>query len=159
METNCVTINKRIGRNDKCLCKSGKKYKKCCELKNIETKINITKSSNNKYKLSESTLIENASSETIGELIKELKERYPKYIISDISNDINKDNYKNYQIANFNDKVIMLAEKNDLNQSVFNGRVNDLDSDIIVMYHGSYRTFTSYNYDIYIDSIFMMIDN
>jgi preprotein translocase subunit SecA len=29
-ETQSVVQNKKIGRNDKCPCKSGKKYKHCC---------------------------------------------------------------------------------------------------------------------------------
>ena len=28
-------VNKKIGRNDQCPCNSGKKWKKCCNLKNF----------------------------------------------------------------------------------------------------------------------------
>tara|TARA_R100000008_G_C3508505_1_gene127530 strand:+ start:490 stop:699 length:210 start_codon:yes stop_codon:yes gene_type:complete len=30
LRDNPVVSNKKIGRNDKCPCNSGKKYKKCC---------------------------------------------------------------------------------------------------------------------------------
>jgi len=35
LRDNPVKANKRIGRNEKCPCNSGKKYKKCCLNKEI----------------------------------------------------------------------------------------------------------------------------
>ena len=83
---------------------------------------------------------------------------YENHIIIDISNDLTDSNYKKYQIKNYHEKVIMLAEKNSTNEKVFETRVRDNTSDIMIMYKGSYRTLPFDDLGDLMKSICEMID-
>lgn len=132
----------KIGRNDKCNCKSGKKFKNCCGNGNYD-----------KY-----TMGQKISSEQITTCIEALKNSYPNYKIIDISDDLTESTYRKYQVKNYESNVIMLAEKNTINTVVFAERINSIDSNIMVMYRGSYRTFAFDDFENVIESVCDMID-
>jgi len=45
--------------------------------------------------------------------------------VIDVSNFLTEDNYRQYQTFHYNNKVIMLAEKNDTNKDVFEKEIID----------------------------------
>ena len=83
---------KRLGRNDKCKCGSGKKYKQCC-LEKDEQKL---KDDIEKY-----TKGQEESSENVEMCIEYLKEDYDDHHVIDITNNLNNNTYKPYQITNY----------------------------------------------------------
>jgi hypothetical protein len=115
-------------KNLPCECGSKKKAKQCC-MKNLQPIPSIYKTG------------QEVSSEKILNCIAMLKEKYPSHKIIDITDRLNNSTYKAYQIANYTDPVIMIAEKTETNTDVFNTRVDSSISDIMVMYHGAFRTF------------------
>jgi len=133
---------KKRGRNDKCDCNSGLKYKKCCFEKNQE----------NKY-----TLGQEISSPKILDVINKLNTRFSGYRIINITDDLDIDNYKKYQITNYNTNIIMVAEKNFKNSLVFLERQESELTDIIVMYRGAYRSFIYETLDNILNSLSLMI--
>ncbi len=128
----------KIGRNDVCNCGSGKKYKKCCEL--IQT---------NPYIISEPI------SDKLNPIIDYLQKLYPHLIYINITNRLNVQTYREYQIKNRNTNIVMIAEKTDANQLVFFDKEESSEIDIILMYHGGYRTFHSSKYGMYNLSTFL----
>ena len=139
--------NKKVGRNDKCPCTSGKKYKSCC-LSKVEQK-----------KREELDQYENGhpdSSDGIKICTEYFREEYEDHKTIDISNYLTADNYRNFQVANYTNKTIMLAEKNSSNKEVFASR-GSADNDLIIMYRGSYRTCQMDKLDSYVESIDTMI--
>jgi hypothetical protein len=139
-QTQPTRIIPKQGRNEMCACNSGKKYKKCCE--SLKPDKIVTKTT--KYQTGQLE-----SSENITECLEILRDAYPNYKYIDITNDLTQNTYKDYQLRNMNSNIVMLAERTLLNESVFKSRVNSPDSNLMVMYHGSFRTFDSdmiYNY-------------
>jgi hypothetical protein len=63
----------KIGRNDPCPCGSGKKYKKCCLGKPIQTSSNI-----------DTTSVEESNFKSIESNVKKLKKIVSQYVIEDI---------------------------------------------------------------------------
>lgn len=115
----------KIGRNDPCFCKSGLKYKKCCL--GIDNPI--------------FTEGQSESSDRIDNCMDLLRAVFPECKVIDITKYLTASTYRNFQIRNYNDKVLMIAEKTETTAPVFEGRVRSDRSDIIVMYKGAYRTF------------------
>jgi hypothetical protein len=77
-----------------------------------------------------------------------LKELYPEHLIIDLSDRLNETNYEIYQMKNFKDKVIMILERNPMNESVFSSREKRKDDvDMMVLYHGSYRCYDSIGFE------------
>ena len=68
------------------------------------------------------------------------REEYTDHKVIDITDYLNDSNYTKFQQANYFYKTIMIAQRNETNRGVFNGRGHH-SNDIIVMYRGSYRTF------------------
>lgn len=130
-ETLLIILMSKIGRNSKCPCTSGKAYKKCCLLKDIKAK----EKENEKYTEGQQT-----STEHVSLIMEFLKDEYKDHKVIDITNYLNNETYRPYQIKHYTNKLIMIAEKCSSNEEVFNGR-GPADNDIIVMYRGSYRTF------------------
>jgi hypothetical protein len=125
-----------ISRNDKCYCGSNKKYKNCC----------IIVDENNRLKEMEKySLGHPISSENLQLCYNLFSEKYDDHKIIDISNDITIETYKKYHIKNYNSKIIMLVEKNDKNSKVFESRIENEDSNIMVMYRGAFKTFNILN--------------
>jgi len=128
---------KKIGRNDKCSCGSNKKYKICCLQKHNELKLK----ENEKYSFGQ-----NESSDKIKICLDYFKNQYKDHKVIDISNDLNTDNYKTYQIKNYTNKIIMIAERNEINKEIFTQRSQN-NENIIILYRGSYRLFYFGNSD------------
>jgi hypothetical protein len=129
----------KIGRNEICHCGSGIKYKKCC-LNNKSIQMN-----------------KNENSEKIQKCIDFIQSKHKNHQFINISNELNSSNYRDYQVKYYYQNIVMIAEKTSKNESVFMNRINDLQSDIIVMYHGSYRTFPFHELYFIINSISEMI--
>ena len=96
--------------NELCPCLSGKKYKKCCFVKDQNKKIE------EEYKYFNGQEI---SSDKINFCINYYKKMYEKHKIINITDDINLDNYKTYQIKNYVNKTIMLIERTEKNEEIF----------------------------------------
>jgi len=137
----------KIGRNDKCACNSGKKYKLCCLTKDVEQKAKDAEMCANGQK---------ESNEDTKICMEYLEEEYTDHKVIDITTLLNTENYRKFQIANFNSKVIMVAQKTDSNKAVFATRGEE-DSDMMVLYRGSYRTFNLNDLDQITESIDKMI--
>lgn len=121
----------KIGRNDRCHCGSTRKYKVCCLFKDEDVK----KQEDLKYSVGQSTF-----SDKIQECIQHYTQLYPDHTFINITDDLNNANYKTYQLRNYTNDIIMLAERTNNNETVFSSRGQDTN-DIIVMFRGSYRTF------------------
>ena len=130
------------GRNDMCNCGSNKKFKKCCIYLTRETKY---------------TMDQPVSSSRIVDMIEILQERFPKYRFIDITDDLNENNYKEYQLKNYNTNIVMVAEKKLTNSLVFIEREESTSTDIIILYKGSYRSFIHGNLSRVIESLGTMI--
>lgn len=130
-------------RNDKCPCGSLKKYKYCC----IENKTN-------KY-LKGQVL----HSTNIQKIIQTLKSNLDDtYNIIDITDDLTDETYRDYQLHNINDNIIMVAEKTIKSELVFFSRTGmDPDTNIIIMYKGAYRTFPHDKFLLMLNSIIVFI--
>jgi len=131
-------------KNLLCECGSRKKAKHCC-LKNLPPIPSIYKTGQEK------------SSEKVMNCIALLKERYPSHKIIDITDGLSNSTYKPYQIANYTDPVIMVAEKTESNAAVFATRVDSEKSNMMVLYHGAFRTFPHEYLDRVFDSVCAMI--
>jgi hypothetical protein len=121
----------KIGRNDKCPCKSGKKYKQCCFINLINAKREESDRFDEGHR---------NSTEHVELVMEFLKDEYKNHKVIDITNYLNNQTYKPYQIRHYTNRVIMVAEKCDSNKEVFLER-GQPDNDMMVMYRGSYRTF------------------
>jgi hypothetical protein len=139
----------KLGPNDKCHCNSDKKYKKCCFLKDEQAKqeeklkyTNGQETSSNKM-----TFCINHYKDIFN------KDIYNKYKIIDITDNINPDNYKTYLTKNYFNKIIMLAEKTDANQELFEEKSDTHINDLIIMYKGAYRVIQVNNILRYDDDI------
>lgn len=130
------------GRNEKCNCGSGKKFKKCCDLAYKETK----------YTLGQAT-----SSQRIIDMVDKLQIKFPNYRFIDISDDIDDTNYTEYQKKNYNTNIVMIAEKKLKNGLVFVEREETTMTDILIMHRGSYRSFIYKDFDRVIESLATMI--
>ena len=138
----------KIGRNQKCPCNSGKKFKKCCINKIITEKEN----ENRKYLDGHDTLSNN-----LIELKNYLQTKYTDHKIIDISNILNPKSYKFIQIKNFKKKTIMIAERNLNNNDVFLSR-GPAEVNTMVMYHGAYQCFDFDKFKLAVVKVQQMID-
>jgi hypothetical protein len=129
----------KIGRNDICDCGSGKKYKKCCELKNI-----------NPYVTGEAEI-----SDKLKPIIEYLQKLKPNLNYINITNSLTVQTYRDYQIKNLNTNIVMIAEKTPKNQIVFFDKEESSDTDVLLMYHGGYRSLNSDKYGMYNLSTFL----
>jgi len=123
----------KLGPNQPCHCNSNIKYKKCCFLKDqIEKQKEIdifTKGS-----INEPTV----KMEICKNHYQEKYDDYQIIIISDYL--VNEPIYKKYQTIHYSNKVIMIAEKVEINKPYFESKCGTVN-DIIVMFRGAYRTF------------------
>jgi hypothetical protein len=130
--------NGKIGRNDVCNCGSEKKYKKCCGAVMRETKFTTGQS------------ISSEKCKTILNYLNE-EEKYKQYRFIDITDDLTPANYREYQIKNYNNNIVMIAEKKENNIGVFLERDKDdlVTNDMILLHAGSYRIINSSNIERY----------
>jgi hypothetical protein len=129
----------KLGRNDICDCGSGKKYKKCCEL-----------SKTNPYTLGEQEI-----SDKLKPIFEYLQKLNPNLNYINITNHLTVKSYREYQLKNMNTNIVMIAEKTELNQIVFFDKEESSDTDILLMYHGGYRSLNSSKYGMYNLSTFL----
>jgi len=135
----------KIKVNDKCYCGSNIKYKNCCMNKNIKNKYieNINTINNNEENKWTST--QSINSDAIKQVIDILQPEFEEICIIDITNNLNSNTYETYQKQNYYTNIMMIADKTTENKTVFETRSNSDLSNIIVMYHGAYRTFSLSN--------------
>jgi hypothetical protein len=129
-------------KNLQCECGSKKKAKHCC-MKNLPA---IYKTTQEK------------SSENVMDCMALLMEKFPSHKIIDITDRLNNLTYKPFQIANYTEPIIMVAEKTEANATVFSTRVDSAKSDMMVLYHGAFRTFPHEYLERVIDSVCAMIN-
>ena len=128
--------------NDKCICTSGLKYKKCCSIKNQQN-----------HELTKYETGQSDSTEIIVNLINYLQSKFIYHRFIDITSDLSEDTYKMYQIKNFNTNTVMIAEKNKNNNLVFLTRIDNDNSNIMLMHKGAYRTFNNNDIEYIVDSL------
>ncbi len=122
----------KVGRNEKCPCASGKKYKACCLEKDAQKRSE------------EMEMLQNGQPDSTDDTkicMEYLSEEYPDHKVIDISNLLTLETYRKFQVANYNNKTLMVAQKNETNQEVFKPR-GDPSCDMMIMYRGSYRAFS-----------------
>lgn len=142
----------KINRNDPCPCGSTRKYKVCCLVAEQMKK--------QKYEYGQQTHSERVASlmDRFAEAIRETPTiKTPKKII-DITDDLEESTYRDYQIKNYTNDIIMIAEKTVKSESVFLTRVNSSASDIIIMYKGSYRTIEYSNFPLLLNNLLNYIN-
>lgn len=138
--------------NDSCYCGSDKKYKKCCLKKDVDLKYN----ENLKY-----TEGQTEHSDKITFCINFYSKLFENHKIINITNHVNKDNYKTYLMKNLNMKTIMLIEKTESNEELFMEKSDSNGvhrNDIIIMYKGGYKIFPCIDILKYEDDIKKFID-
>ena len=134
----------KVGRNDKCICGSGKKYKACC-LNNPDTAKYITG--------------QTESSEKINTIKQLFEPKHLDHVFIDVTKYIKDDEtYRAYQLHNIKSNIVMLAERTPENELVFSERIQDPEADVMIMYHGSYRTIYHGRSDYFSKSISNLID-
>ena len=128
---------KKIGRNEKCPCNSGKKYKTCCLNKERLERMQEME----KYTEGHET-----SSDQVQECVDFLRGQFPDHKAIDISNYLDTDSYETFQLKNFRDRTFMVAERNENNTGVFETRGPE-EVNMMIMYMGAYRCFEFKNFD------------
>lgn len=139
---------KKLGRNDKCFCGSKRKYKVCC-LKKVE-----------EVKQQQTALLEDGhdiSSDKVQIVHDYLKENYSGHKVIDISNILNEETYRPIQTKHYMATTIMIAERNDRNESVFNSRGPN-NVNLMVLYRGAYQCFEDTDFDVAKDKVDDMIE-
>lgn len=137
---------KKIGRNDKCPCGSNKKYKVCCI--NKEPVPHIFRKGHD------------IESEHVQKTVDYLKEKYEDHQIIDVTKLLKSSTYKQIQLMNFREKIIMVAERTEENEDVFSTRVQGDDGvNIIVLYHGAYTCFDTKKFDQAITKVEGMVNS
>ena len=127
-------------RNDKCPCKSGKKYKQCClekdEENQMENKIKMDKLYEDGHELTEElrTMHEYFSNE------------YPTFKVIDVTNIITSTSYRPIQTKHYEANTIMLARRTEENDQVFQTR-GDMSTDHMVMFRGAHQVFNKYGFN------------
>jgi len=147
----------KIGVNEPCPCSSGKKYKKCCQSKDLEEK---------RKRLDEINKLEKIylnGQEEHSNKINYCKEHYvelfPDCKIINLTNYINKDNYRQILTLNYNKNTIILVERTDLTEELFNEKSNLESNDLILIYKGAYKTFEALDILKYDKDISSMVTN
>jgi len=81
----------------------------------------------------------------------------PKRII-DITDDLDENTYRDYQVKNYTNNTIMIAEKTLKSERVFLTRVDSATNDMIIMYKGSYRTFEYSRFPLLLNNLLNYIN-
>jgi hypothetical protein len=142
----------KIHRNDPCTCGSEKKYKSCC--------LELDLMKKQKYEYGQQTHSDRVTSlmERFAESIQQAPFiTTPKKII-DITDDLDENTYRDYQVKNYTNNTIMIAEKTAKSERVFLTRVDSATNDIIIMYKGSYRTFEYSRFPLLLNNLLNYIN-
>ena len=130
----------KLGRNDKCHCKSGKKYKQCCinkdDSEKFEKKELLMKQYNDGHEITED----------VREMYEYFTERYPTFKVIDVTNVLSTTSYRPIQTLHYEDDTLMLANRTDDNTQVFSSR-GDGSTDLMVMFRGAHQVFNRYTFD------------
>ena len=137
---NSLMSQSKIKRNDKCPCLSGKKYKVCCLDKDELV------SANQRERI---IYGDEYSSPELKETAELIKAEFPDHEVIDVSNVANEETYKPLQLQHYAKKVVMLLERNEDNESLFNTRCYDADINYLALYRGAYVTFNTDLRDVY----------
>jgi hypothetical protein len=78
--------------------------------------------------------------------------------IIDITDDLDETTYREYQVKNYTNDTVMIAEKTMKSEHVFLTRVDSAANDIIFMYKGSYRTFEYSKFPLLINNLLNYIN-
>lgn len=126
-------MSKKIGRNERCPCGSNKKYKKCCIGKDIEKKDALR-----------TRIIygDEYASPEMENLADQLKERFPDHEVIDVSKVMDDDTYRPLQMQHYKKKTIMIALRNETNDTVFHSRC-PAEVNKMVLYRGAYQCLNS----------------
>lgn len=126
-----IILMNKLGRNDKCHCGSEKKYKNCC----------LNNDTNNKQK--EVDKLENGhepNTENMKIVHEFMSLKYDDHKVIDVSDYINTQNYKLFQTKHMREKTILIVGRNFLNGGLF--QVKGIENtNVMIMYRGSYRAF------------------
>jgi len=130
----------KVKPNEPCPCGSGIKYKKCC--------VNKSTTVNTKY---ENGQLE--SSQIILACTSVLSGKFPSAKFINVTDDLTELTYKEYQLKNFSNSIVMIAERTDTNAEVFATRIDNESSNIILFHKGYYRTFSHKNVERVLESL------
>lgn len=122
-------LPKKQGRNERCACGSGKKYKQCCG--NIAAIESHYRNANTIH------------TPSINILKYHLGIAFPKHTVKDLTELINLDTYVQYQKANFSKDVILVCERTAHSESLFLSRIQDPEANIMLFHQGKYLSFQS----------------
>lgn len=147
----------KVGVNDPCPCLSGKKYKKCCRLKDYEEKCKKIEENEKLEKIYLNGQEEHT--DKMKYIINHYMDIFPDYKIIELSNYINVDNYKQILTLNYYKNTIILTERNELTQELFNKKSNIESNDLILIYKGAYKIFEAIDILKYDKDISNMITN
>lgn len=122
------------GRNEKCRCQSGKKYKVCCG--NIAQKELILAKHNDSG-------IHTAGMNIV---LYYLRQAFPDHVIKDMTDIIHEENYVNVLRYHFPPRFILVMERSPFSETLFAQKTatsaNPADN-ILMMHMGKYLTFSS----------------
>lgn len=147
----------KIGVNEPCPCSSGKKYKKCCQSKDLEEKRKRLDEINKLEKIYLNGQEEHSNK--MNYCITHYKDLFPDCKIINLTNYINKDNYRQILTLNYNKNTIILVERIDLTEELFSEKSNLESNDLILIYKGAYKTFEAIDILKYDKDINSMITN
>lgn len=138
-----MSFNLKIGRNDPCLCGSGKKFKKCC--------INRMEELEKEKREKEQQMVINGhefSNEQLEYIRDWVVKEYPDFRVIDVSNLLTPFNYKTLQLEHYDAKhgeTVMLAYRNNQNDYVFAKR-SPTYTNVLFMYKGAYQVFNDFSF-------------
>lgn len=152
-----MSFRYKIGRNDPCLCGSGKKFKKCCidrvEEMEKERREKLLQSYIDGHELS------NDHMEYISEWFLKQPE-YKDFRVIDVSNILTPQNYRAIQTEHYFSKhgnTIILAYRNEHNELVFTKR-SPVYTNVMVMFKGAYQVFSDFSFGNMTSQLKKMID-
>jgi endonuclease IV len=124
--------------NEKCNCGSTRKYKKCCMNKEA-VDYSFQKSSK------------------LWEISRLVQSQFNIKCIN-LTMYLDQDTYAQFQKYYITQEIVMLAERNPVNEQVFVSRTSNTFEDVILMYHGAYLIFNSNDLDLLHKSISRFIN-
>lgn len=136
----------KVGRNEPCPCDGGKKYKNCCETKDIEA---LKKGSGFDVRAGEPI-----ESERMLRLNQYLLDRYQMRVVN-VTNMLSTFTVNRINSENSKRDVVVAAERCECNDGVFQRKGEDV-SDVILIYKNNYLCF---NYENEWDDMIKKLDN
>jgi len=124
---------RKVGVNDPCPCKSGKKYKKCCQLAEVQRQRAAQERLESALDALKDRPIED---EWLQRLNTYFLDRYGLQS-SDVSS-LSTSRELNRMHQN-SGKQVLLLRRNDINESIFSSK--EADGDVMVIYRNNYQAF------------------